>query len=396
MSKSFKPTRAFYGGLNGLKAHTDRGIMSKPVTAYIGLGSNLGDRKKYIDEAIKRLSEAEHVKLVKVSDIIETIALASTEQPKFLNAVAELKTTLSATDLHKTLSGIENELGRSRRGHWWPRTIDMDLLLIGKEIVESHDLTIPHPQMHLRSFVLKGLCQLNGELPHPVMNVSFNELNTRLNGCDFALDPEQPQLVSIAGVIGVGKTTLAKKLANRFDCEVILEPYDKNPFLADVYAGEKKLALDSELFFLTERAKQLNIDRLKSGQIYFSDYVFGKEMFYARHLLNAQQLNLFNEIRPLFAGQVTAPVLVIYMRDPAQNCLDRIHNRNRPYEQKIELQFLQTLDYDYEQLFKNFKSCPVIRISTSQGTDVEFLADQIKYYTADQFTIASAAEQSKI
>ena len=159
--------------------------MSKPVTAYIALGSNLGDRKNYIDEALKRLSETEHVKLDRVSDIIETVALSSTEQPKFLNAVAELKTILSAVDLHKTLSNIEGELGRVRRGHWWPRTIDLDLLLFGKEVLESPDLTVPHPQMHLRSFVLKGLCQLNGELLHPVMKVSFNELSMRLNGCGY-------------------------------------------------------------------------------------------------------------------------------------------------------------------------------------------------------------------
>jgi deoxyguanosine kinase len=370
--------------------------MSKPVTAYIGLGSNLGDRKNYIDEALKRLSETEHVKLDRVSDIIETVALSSTEQPKFLNAVAELKTILSAVDLHKRLSNIEGELGRVRRGHWWPRTIDLDLLLFGKKILENSDLTIPHPQMHLRSFVLKSLCQLNGELLHPVMNVSFNELNSRLNGCDFALDPDKPQLISIAGVIGVGKTTLAEKLAKRFDCEAILEPYDNNPFLPEVYAGEKKLALDSELFFLIGRAKQLEADRLESGRICITDYVFGKELIYAGHLLDAQQLHLYHEIHPQFAGQVTAPVLVIYMRDSEQNCLDRIRRRNRPYEQKIELQFLQALNTGYEQLFKNWKSCPVIRISTSQSTDVEFLADQVKYYTAGQFTIASATEQSKM
>jgi deoxyguanosine kinase len=365
-------------------------------TAYIGLGSNLGDRKNYIEEALKRLSEAEHVKLGGVSDIIETVALSSTEQPKFLNAVAELKTTLSAADLHKTLSIIESDLGRTRRGQWWPRTIDLDLLLFGREILESHDLTIPHPQMHLRSFVLNGLCQLNGRMLHPVMNVSFNELNWRLNGCDFALATDKPQLISIAGIIGVGKTTLAGKLANRFGCEVILEPYDENPFLPAVYAGEKKLALDSELYFLTKRAKQLNTNKLESGQIYFSDYVFGKELIYAGHLLDAQQLVLFNEIRPQFAGQVIAPVLVVYMRDTEQNCLQRIRSRNRPYEQKIELQFLQALDSGYEQLFENWKSCPVIHISTSQSTDVEFLADQIKYYTTGNFAIASIAEQSKM
>jgi 2-amino-4-hydroxy-6-hydroxymethyldihydropteridine diphosphokinase len=365
-------------------------------TAYIGVGSNLGDRKNYIDEALKRLSETEHVKLDRVSDIIETVALSSTEQPKFLNAVAELKTILSAVDLHKTLSNIESDLGRERRGQWWPRTIDLDLLLFGNEIFESPDLTVPHPQMHLRSFVLKGLCQLNGELLHPVMKVSFSELNWRLNGCDFALDPDKPQLISIAGVIGVGKTTLAEKLAKQFDCEAILEPYDKNPFLPEVYAGEKKLALDSELFFLIGRAKQLEAGKLETGRICFSDYVFGKELIYAGYLLDAQQLDLYHEIHPRFAGQVTPPVLVIYMRDPAQNCLERIHSRNRPYEQKIELQFLQALDAGYELLFKDWKSCPVIRISTSKSTDLEFLADQIKYYTTGHFAVASATEQSKM
>ena len=370
--------------------------MSKPTTAYIGLGSNLGDRKNYIDEALKRLGEAKHIKLAKASDIVETAALSSTEQPKYLNAVAELKTTLSAADLHKTLSDIEGDLGRARRGQWWPRTIDLDLLLFGAESMESPDLTVPHPQMHLRSFVLKGLCQLNGELIHPIMEVSLNELNARLNGCDFALDPDKPQLISIAGIIGVGKTTLAEKLADRFGCEVILEPYDENPFLPDVYAGEKKLALDSELYFLTSRAKQLDADKLKSGRICISDYVFGKELLYARRLLDAQQLALYQEIHPPFAEQVTAPVLVIYMRDSAQNCLQRIHSRNRPYEQQIELQFLRRLDSDYEQLFKLWKSCPVIRISTSQSTDVDRLADQIKYYSAGHFVVADGTKQSTI
>jgi len=368
--------------------------MSKAVTAYIGLGSNLGDRKNYIDEALKRLGEAEHVKLVRVSDIVETKALASTEQPKYLNAVAELKTTLSAADLHKTLSDIESELGRARRGQWWPRTIDLDLLLFGREIMDNPDLTVPHTQMHLRSFVLKGLCQLNGEMLHPVMKVSLNELNARLNGCDFTLDPDKPQLISIAGKIGVGKTTLATDLADRLGCDVLLEPYDSNPFMPDVYAGKKELALDSQLYFLTSRAKQLDAGKLEPGRMYIYDYVFDKELIYARRLLNAQQLALYEEIYPPFAVQVAAPVLVIYMRDSEENCLDRIRSRNRPYEQQIDSQYLRRLDSDYEQLFKQWKSCPVIRISTSQSTDVDSVANQIKYYTAGNFIVAGGTKQS--
>ncbi len=368
--------------------------MRNPVTAYIGLGSNLGDRKNYIDEALKRLSKAENIKLAKVSDIIETEALASTEQPRYLNAVAELKTTLSAAHLHKTLSDIESGLGRARRGQWWPRTIDLDLLLFGREILESPDLTVPHTQMHLRSFVLKGLCQLNGELLHPEMKVSLNELNGRLNNSDFTLDPDKPQLVSIAGKIGVGKTMLATDLADLLGCEVLLEPYDSNPFMPDVYAGKKELALDSQLYFLTSRAKQLDASNLEPGRMYIYDYVFDKELIYARRLLNAQQLALYEEIYPPFAAQVTDPVLVIYMRDSDQNCLDRIHSRNRPYERQIDSQYLRRLDSDYEQLFKLWKLCPVIRISTSQSTDVDSLANQIKYYTTGHFVVAGGTKQS--
>jgi len=363
--------------------------MAKSTTVYIGLGSNLGDRRAYIKRAIKLLGRDEHIKVVRVSNVLETAPLGGVNQPKYLNAVAELKTTLSAQDLHKTLVRIETALGRVRGKKWLPRTIDLDLLLFGQEVVNSPHLTIPHPQMHLRSFVLKGLCQLNGGLLHPVMKVSLSELNARLNGSDFALDPDKPQLVSIAGNIGVGKTTLAKKLADHFGCEVLLEPYDKNPFMPDVYAGKKELALDSQLYFLTSRAEQLDPNKLETGRICISDYVFDKETIYSKRLLDAQQLALYEKIYPPFAAQITTPVLVIYMHDPAQNCLERIHSRNRPYEQQIELQFLQGLDSDYERLFERWKSCPVIRISTSQSTDSDSIANQIKYYTAGHFGFVS-------
>jgi 2-amino-4-hydroxy-6-hydroxymethyldihydropteridine diphosphokinase len=359
------------------------------TTAYIGLGSNLGDRKGNIDKALEMLAETEKIELGRVSDIIETAALASTgashpqadSQPKYLNAVAELKTTLSAESLHKILVNIEAALGRVRREKWSPRTIDLDLLLFGGEVVDRHDLTVPHPQMHFRSFVLKGLCQLDGELIHPVLNVPVRELEARLNGGDFAPDPDRPQLVSIAGVIGVGKTTLARRLAERLGCKVQFEPYDTNPFLPQVYAGRKELALDSQLFFLTGRAQQLDPNLLAQGHICISDYVFDKEQIYARRLLDAQQLALYEKIYPPFAAKVAPPVLVIYMRDSAANCLERIHGRNRPYEQRIELQFLQALDHDYEQLFKRWRTCPVIRVSTSEASDVDRLVHQIKSYT---------------
>jgi 2-amino-4-hydroxy-6-hydroxymethyldihydropteridine diphosphokinase len=366
------------------------------TTAYIALGSNLGDRKANIKRALKMLAEAKGVALGRVSDIIETAPLASTDQPDYLNAVAEVRTSLSALDLWRRFTEIEAALGRIRRGKWWPRTIDLDLLLFGDEVISTTELTVPHSQVHLRSFVLRGLCQLNAQLIHPLMEVPVRELAGRLNGMDFALNSDVPQLISIAGNIGVGKTTLARKLAERLDCAVMFEPYDTNPFMPDVYAGRKELALDSQLYFLTSRAEQLALDGLAEGQVCISDYVFDKERIYARRLLDAKQLALYEKVYPPFAARVAAPVLVIYMRDSAANCLERIHRRNRPYEQQIELQFLQRLDEDYEQLFGRWRSCPVIRISTSQAADIEHLAHQVGYYTTSHFAVADGAKVSNM
>jgi 2-amino-4-hydroxy-6-hydroxymethyldihydropteridine diphosphokinase len=375
--------------------------MAKQTTAYIGLGSNLGEREKSIQNAVKMLAEAENIEVVRASEIIETAPLGQANQPKYLNAVAEMETTLNTEDLHKKLAYIEVLLGREKKEKWTSRIIDLDLLLFGREIINNPSLTVPHPQMHLRSFVLKGLCELNPELVHPVINESVNELAVRLNGADFVLNPNIPQLVSIAGIIGVGKTTLAEKLAKLLGCRLLLEAYDTNPFMQDVYAGKKQFALDSQLYFLTSRTEQLNPNILARGQTAVSDYVFDKEIIYARRLLDSQQLSLYEKTYPPFAGQVALPVLVIYLQDSAQGCLERIHRRNRPYEQKIELQFLEALDSDYKQLFTDWNTCPVIRVLISEfdctkDADIIHLAEQIKCYIASDSVIAKTAKQSKI
>ena len=364
--------------------------------AYIGLGSNLGDREKSVQSALKMLGEAEGIGVLRASNIIETVPLGQMNQPKYLNAVAEIETALAAEDLHKKLADIEVSLGREKKGKWASRIIDLDILLFGRKIINNSNLTIPHPQMHLRSFVLKGLCQLNPELVHPVIKEPMNELAGRLNNTDFVLNPSVPQLVCAAGIIGVGKTTLTEQLSKLLDCKLLLEAYDTNPFMPDVYAGKKELALDSQLYFLTTRIEQMNRNTLARGQIAVSDYIFDKELIYARRLLSARQLALYEKTYPPFAGQVASPVLVIYLQDSAQRCLERIHKRNRPYEQKIELQFLHSLDSDYQHLFKDWKTCPVIRIPISKfdctkEADLQHLANQIKCYVVDSSVIAKSA-----
>jgi len=362
------------------------------VTAYIGLGSNLGDRKRFIDDALRLLRESPGIEDVCSTEPIETEPLAGPANPLFLNSVAGIKTTLSAENLLHRLNEIENALGRQRMEKWGPRTIDLDLLLFGDEVIETDTLIVPHPQMHLRTFVLKGLCQLNLNLIHPVLNETVETLTNRLNGADFAPKTGQPLLISIAGNIGAGKTTLAKKLAYIFSCKIILEQYDTNPFLPKVYAGNHDLALDSQLYFLTSRLEQLNPAGLEIDRPVVTDYIFQKEIIYANLLLSREQLDLYLEIHDRLAGSVIEPALAIYLADSTQECLERIHSRNRPYEQKIKMSFLEAIDAGYKKLIAGWKVSPVITLTDFNCLNqnaVEDLAHKIKYYIYPQSTYES-------
>jgi len=359
--------------------------MTERVTAYIGLGSNLGDRERSIREALAMLSSNGSVEVTRVSDIRETAPLGPMAQPEYLNGVAEIRTALEPQELLRRLKATEAALGRRPHGKWEPRPIDLDLLLFGQHVIEQGGLTVPHPDTHLRSFVLDGLCQLNPDLIHPLLQEPMSELAGRLGGGDFILDSQAPQLISVAGIIGAGKTTLANKLAEVLPGEVLLEPYNTNPFLPEVYAGRCELALDSQLYFLVHRAGQLDGRTLPRDRVFVADYVFDKELIYARRLLDPEQLKLYESIYPLFAEGAARPVLAVYLQDSPHDCLQRIHQRNRPYEQRITIEFLEGLDQDYRRLFAGWKECPVIRIPTSRLTGyddamVEHLVRQVRAY----------------
>ena len=132
------------------------------TVAYVGVGSNLGDREATIRAAISALSG-----VVAVSELRETEPVGVTEQPAFLNGAVALETELSPRQLLAALLAIERELGRERRERWGPRTIDLDLLLYGGETVDEPGLTVPHPRLHERRFALEPLVELDPELLIP-------------------------------------------------------------------------------------------------------------------------------------------------------------------------------------------------------------------------------------
>ena len=356
-------------------------------TAYIGLGSNLGNSRELLVAALAALNEHASIEIVQASSFYQTLPLTGgntdSEQPIYLNAVARIHTVLSVRDLFDLLEEIERQLGRKRQQVWEPRTIDLDLLLYNDAIIKKPNLQIPHSQMHLRSFVLKGLCELAPNSVHPVLGRSISELAARLNGQSYWLDPEKPQLISIAGNIGVGKTTLAAGLAERLNARFITEKYDENPYLADVYAGHTELALDSELFFLASGASQLTKSCLKPGQCYVSDYVFDKARIYASAWLNGVDFQKYMKRYDSAKEGVSEPVLVIYLYDTLENCMERIHRRNRPYEQQIEPSFLEHLADGYDTLYTDYTACPLIRLRADECRDsqqVDQIADEVRSY----------------
>ncbi|MGI5949879.1 2-amino-4-hydroxy-6-hydroxymethyldihydropteridine diphosphokinase [Peptoniphilus sp.] len=142
---------------------------------YIGIGTNMGDRLSYIDRAIKEMEE-EGLKILDKAEIIETKAWGKTDQADFLNTVVKVRSFEDPIDLLHILQKIEIDLDRVRHEKWGPRTIDLDILLIDREIIYTDELIVPHPYLHEREFVLESLNELIPNYFHPILNRKISEL----------------------------------------------------------------------------------------------------------------------------------------------------------------------------------------------------------------------------
>jgi 2-amino-4-hydroxy-6-hydroxymethyldihydropteridine diphosphokinase len=137
------------------------------VTAYLGLGANLGDRLANLQRAVLLLGTRGGLRVARSSRIYETDAVAGPPQPRYLNAVVQVETSLSAHELLAVCLSVENELGRVRAERWGPRTLDIDVMTYDDETVDEPDLHVPHPRMHERAFVLVPLSELDTDPPLP-------------------------------------------------------------------------------------------------------------------------------------------------------------------------------------------------------------------------------------
>ena len=151
-------------------------------TAYLGLGSNMGDKQAYLDGAVKALNEARGCEVEKVSTYLVTKPYGGVEQDDFLNACLRLRTLLPPQELLDRMHDIEQAAHRERTIHWGPRTLDLDILLYDDEVLETETLVIPHPELHLREFVLRPMAEIAPWKRHPILGKTMAQLAAEVCG----------------------------------------------------------------------------------------------------------------------------------------------------------------------------------------------------------------------
>ena len=310
----------------------------------LSLGSNQGNRLENIENCLQLLHQDVGT-IVKVSKLYETPAWGF-ESDAFYNCAILMNTFKDADTILDQILAVEYKLGRIRVENqgYQSRIIDVDLICYDELILDTSTLQIPHPLMQNRKFVLMPMMDLDIDWKHPKLNKSIVELvaiSPDQSSCEIVGNLESPiqkillkriKYITIEGNIGVGKTTLATKIAQDFNAKIITERFADNPFLPQFYQDQKRYAFPLEVSFLVDRQKQLVAD---FGKIDFgkdciiADYDIFKSLIFAKITLEEQEYKLYKNLFDLIHNQISKPDLYVYLYQNPIRLLANIQKRGR-------------------------------------------------------------------
>ncbi|APY11301.1 2-amino-4-hydroxy-6-hydroxymethyldihydropteridine diphosphokinase [Seonamhaeicola sp. S2-3] len=342
--------------------------MMQPTTFYIALGSNKGDKLKNLQMAVNAIhAKVGNVKLI--SKVYKSPALGF-ESDDFLNACLVLESYLKPQKVLKTLLKIEKELGRTRKkgSGYEARTIDLDVVFAGNEVIETKALQVPHPEMHKRRFVLQPLNDIASKLIHPTLNKSVSVL---LEACEDqsvlepikiwlknprkAYDFSKFNYIAIEGNIGAGKTSLATMISQDYNAKLILERFADNPFLPKFYKDASRYAFPLEMSFLADRYQQIS-DDLSQLDLFkdfiVSDYDVFKSLIFSKITLQEDEFKLYRKLFYLMYKDISKPELYVYLYQNTERLQENIKKRGRKYEQNIESEYLEKINEGYLDFLK--------------------------------------------
>ncbi|MDB3913389.1 2-amino-4-hydroxy-6-hydroxymethyldihydropteridine diphosphokinase [Flavobacteriaceae bacterium] len=347
---------------------------------YLSLGSNQGDKLKTLQKTINDIAESIGA-IQNISSVYKTSSWGY-EGEDFYNICIGVSTYLQPENLLKKLLGIENKYGRERKktNGYSDRKIDIDILLFDNEIIFSKEVTIPHPRMLERKFVLVPLVEIAKNTLHPIEK---KQLVSCLNNCSDAsliekisaklIRPipltEKYNYIAIEGNIGAGKTSLAKLMSDEFNAKVVLERFADNAFLPKFYNDKERFAFPLEMSFLADRYQQL-IDDLAQFDLFknliVSDYYIFKSLIFAQVTLQKEEYTLYRKIFDIMYREISKPDLYIYLYQNTNRLLDNIKKRGRDYEQNIEASYLQKIHDGYSGFIKTEQHLNTLIIDVSE------------------------------
>jgi deoxyadenosine/deoxycytidine kinase len=180
------------------------------------------------------------------------------------------------------------------------------------------------------------------------------------------------QYIAVEGVIGVGKTSLAQLMAERFNARVLLEQHEENPFLADFYRDPQHYAFSTQLFFLLSRYRQQQEipQRDLFHELLIADYLFAKDRIFASLTLDERELSLYDKVARLLERDIPQPDLVIYLQSSSERLMANIRLRNRSYEKPMTENYIRDLNEAYNRFFFSYTAAPLLVVN---ATEIDFV-----------------------